>query len=114
MNTAALWATTLSMFVVAVTSLARASDTPKKPQDGCALAAFNDYIKTNTALLTQAGPILTVEAQIAQRRLQEEFCARFVRCEDADPNGLPFRADFAKCLEDEALEQYDAVRRGGE
>jgi hypothetical protein len=113
MNTIASRVTTGATFAITLT-MACAADAPKTPQDECALAAFNDYTKVSTALLTQADPILSVEAQITRRRLQEEFCARFVYCEDTNPNGFSFRAEFAKCLEDEALEQYDAIRRGGE
>jgi hypothetical protein len=48
------------------------------------------------------------------RRLQEQYCLRFVECL-YDPNiqslTLPYRAAFASCLKDEALEEYNAAPR---
>jgi hypothetical protein len=53
----------------------------------------------------------SVDSQIAIRRLEEEFCLRFIHCILDDQNTLNFTAAFNSCLEDEALEKYDAIPR---
>jgi hypothetical protein len=40
------------------------------------VAAMTDYTKANLALMQQGSPAMSVEATIAQRRLEEEFCLR--------------------------------------
>jgi hypothetical protein len=76
------------------------------------VAAMTDYTKANLALMQQGSPAMSVEATtIAQRRLEEEFCLRFVRCVLDDENSLRFTSAFDTCLRDEALEKYDAVGR---
>jgi len=75
------------------------------------VAAMTDYNKANLALMQQGTPLMSVEATIAQRRLQEQFCLRFVQCVLSDPSSLPFIAAFDSCLSDEALEKYDAMPR---
>jgi hypothetical protein len=82
-----------------------------EPQNACGVAAMTDYTKANLALMQQSSPALSVEATIAQRRLEEEFCLRFVRCVLDDENSLRFTSAFDTCLRDEALEKYDAVGR---
>jgi len=76
----------------------------------CGEAAMTEYIKANLALLQQGAP-MSVEATIAQRRLQEQFCLRFARCAITDESSLRFLGAFDSCLQDEALEKYDAVPR---
>jgi hypothetical protein len=80
-------------------------------QNACGTAAMTEYNRANLALLQQGTPLMSVEATIAQRRLEEDFCLRFVRCVLSDPNSLQFRSAFDTCLRDEALEKYDAVGR---
>jgi hypothetical protein len=86
-------------------------------QNECAYTAAVNYNQANLALLQQQGsaPLMSVETAIAQRRLQEQFCQQFSRCLYPDPNNqsltLPYLAAFLSCLEDEALEKYDAVPR---
>jgi hypothetical protein len=106
------------LFLVGVVVAALASDsaaqTPTASQDkakACAVAAKTDYIKQNLALENQETPLLSVEGTIAQRRLEEQYCLRFVRCFYDDPKDLAFQAEFNSCLEDEALEKYEAVPR---
>ena len=84
-----------------------------KPEDVCAVAAFQDFDRQNLALLQQRTPLLSVEGLIAQRRLEEQFCVRFVECElGAVPTGdVRFQAEFSSCLQDGSLEKYDAVPR---
>jgi hypothetical protein len=77
----------------------------------CGVAAMTDYNKANLALIQQGTPLMSVEATIAQRRLEEDFCLRFVRCVLTDQTSLQFIAAFDSCLSDEVLEKYDAVPR---
>src|SRR6516165_8759139 len=83
------------------------SDSKKERTEDCATAVMTDYAKANDAL----GPatVMSVEAAIAQRRLQEEYCLRFVRCSLDDQNSAIFRVQFDSCLKDEALEKYGAI-----
>ena len=74
----------------------------------CASAALADYSRQSLALL-QAVPLdslPSVEAVIARRRLQEGYCLRSTHCfydETLNSAGdLAFRAEFAKCLDEEA------------
>jgi hypothetical protein len=105
----------LALSVVAVlASESVAKQPPTASQDqakACAVAAKTDYIKENLALLNQGTPLLSVEGTITQRRLEEQYCLRFVRCFYGDPNDLAFKAEFNSCLEDESLEKYEAVPR---
>ena len=73
-----------------------------EPQNARGVAATTDYTKANLALMQQSSPALSVEATIAQRRLEEKFCLRFVRCVLDDGNSLRFRSAFDTCLRDEA------------
>jgi hypothetical protein len=101
----------LALAIIVSAHAQGAPQPPRGPQNACELAAFNDYIKENNTLLQAAVPIMSVEATIAQRRLEEQFCARFVQCGIADTSSVPFRAIFAACLRDEALEKYEAVQK---
>jgi len=85
------------------------SDSKKEQTEDCATAAMTDYVKANDALVQQTATVMSVEATIAQRRLQEEYCLRFVRCSLDDQNSAIFGVQFDSCLKDEALEKYDAV-----
>jgi hypothetical protein len=66
----------------ALATLAKAESESKKErtEDACVTAAMTDYVKANDALVQQTATVMSVEATIAQRRLQEEYCLRFVRC----------------------------------
>jgi hypothetical protein len=86
------------------------SDSKKKEQtEECSAAAMTDYVKANDALVQQTATVMSVEATIAQRRLQEEYCLRFVRCSLDDQNSAIFQVQFDSCLKDEALEKYGAI-----
>ena len=54
------------------------SDSKKEQTEDCATAAMTDYVKANDALVQQTATVMSVEATIAQRRLQEDYCLRFV------------------------------------
>jgi hypothetical protein len=101
-----LMAITLS----ALATLAMAeSDSKKEQTENCATAAMTDYVKANDALVQQTATVMSVEATIAQRRLQEDYCLRFVRCSLSDQNSAIFRVQFDSCLKDEALEKYRVI-----
>ena len=70
---------------------------------------MTDYVKANDALAQQTATVMSVETTIAQRRLQEEYCLRFVRCSLDDQNSAKFQVQFDSCLKDEALEKYGAI-----
>lgn len=83
---------------------------PAFPQSApCLESALRDYTRTNLALLTQSFPIMTVEAVIAQRRLQEGYCVRVAICRVGQPStpalAIAYAAMFSACLRDEAAEQ---------
>jgi len=80
-------------------------------KDACGVAAMTDYSKAKLALLQKDSPLMSVDGAIAERRLEEEFCLRFVQCILDDSNSLQFKSGFLSCLRDEALEKYDAVAR---
>ena len=66
------------------------SDSKKEQTEDCVTAAMTDYAKANDALVQQTAAVMSVEATIAQRRLQEEYCLRFVRCSLDDQNSAYF------------------------
>jgi hypothetical protein len=72
----------------------------------CILAAFKQYNAANLAILQGASPIMTIEATVAQRRLQEQYCLSYARCVVAGipPSAvaIPLAASFSECLHDEA------------
>jgi hypothetical protein len=84
-----------------------------KPEGACAIAAFRDYTRQKIALSQRATPFLSVESLIAQRRLEEQFCQHLVQCDlgAVANDDVRFGAEFSSCLQDEALEKYDAVPR---
>jgi hypothetical protein len=79
--------------------------------NACAAAALEDYTRQRVALSQSpdALPIASVEMAIAERRLQEQFCLKYVTCMVGDPSNrsldLPFRAEFSTCLRREAEEE---------
>jgi hypothetical protein len=76
---------------------------------------MGDYVKANTALLTSVPLVMTVEATVAQRRLQEQYCLRAAFCEVAggtlEDRTMRVALSFNKCLEEEAKEKYELVAR---
>jgi len=101
-----LMAITLSALATPATA---ESDSEKERTEDCATAVMTEYVKANDALLQETATVMSVEATIAQRRLQEEYCLRFVRCSLDDQNSAIFRVQFDSCLKDEALEKYGAI-----
>jgi hypothetical protein len=83
-------------------------------QNQCTLKVYQDYLKNQTARPTDVEKLLSVESILAERRLQERFCLQFVECltdHDNQQAAIIKGAQFSRCLEDEALEEYDAVPR---
>ena len=104
------WVAQQWTFVVAPSELVAESDSKKeRVEDACVTAAMTDYVKANDALVQQTATVMSVDATIAQRRLQEEYCLRFVRCSLDNPNSAIFRVQFDSCPKDEALEKYEAI-----
>ena len=98
------------LFAIAIVAPVKAQEAPKD----CAVAALTEYNRANLALLTQS-PLMSIESTIAQRRLQEHYCLQFATCVVGSPDSsvkqLQYNAAFDSCLQDEALEKYDAVPR---
>ena len=95
--------------ILASPAMAESDSKKERTEDACATAAMSDYLKANNALVQQTATVMSVETTIAQRRLQEEYCLRFVRCSLDDPNSAIFRVQFDSCLKDEALDKYEAI-----
>jgi hypothetical protein len=102
-----LMAMTLS--ALGTPAMAESDSKKERTEDACAAAALTEYVKANDALVQQTATVMSVEATIAQRRLQEEYCLRFVRCSLDDQNSAIFGVQFDSCLKDKALEKYDAI-----
>lgn len=88
-------------------------------QNQCATQAFTNYNNAKLTLFQQNGVGPSVQQIIAERRLQEEFCAQFAKCvlvlnANSQLVALEYAASFDSCLRDEALEEYDAVARTGD
>jgi hypothetical protein len=79
-------------------------------KSACGDAAISDF-RTRLAAMQEESPVLPVESMIAVRRLEEQFCLRFVRCTHSDPNTIQFRASFESCLHDEAMEKFEGEVR---
>jgi hypothetical protein len=99
----------IALSILAAPAMAESDSKKERADDACVTAAMSDYLKANNALVQQTATVMSVETTIAQRRLQEEYCLRFVRCSLDDPNSAIFRVQFDSCLKDEALEKYEAI-----
>jgi hypothetical protein len=87
-----LMAITLS--ALAIPAMAESDSKKERTDDACATTAMTDYVKANDALVQQTATVMSVEATIAERRLQEEYCLRFVRCSLDDQNSAIFGVQF--------------------
>ena len=99
----------IALSILAAPAMTESNSKNERAEDACVTATMSDYRKANNALVQQTGTVMSVETTIAQRRLQEEYCLRFVRCSLDDPNSAIFRVQFDSCLKDEALEKYEAI-----
>jgi hypothetical protein len=111
---------TSSLCVLALATVAAHAQSKSRPQrdsqkneaqTACGVAAATDYNKANLTLMQQGTPLMSVEAMIAQRRLEEQYCLRLVRCTLDNPNSLLFEAAFDACLSDVALAPAFSNRR---
>jgi hypothetical protein len=109
--TLAAWHCLLAIAAHAQSTPQSPRGSPRTAEGACGVAAMTEYLKANLALMQQGSPLMSVEAIIAQRRLQEQYCLRFVRCVVSDQTSLRYITAFDSCLRDEALEKYDAEPR---
>jgi hypothetical protein len=91
------------------TSSIAASKDQDSPQYRCVVAAFSDYSKANIARLSQPpAQLLSIETEIAGRRLREQYCLRYAGClatNTTDQAGmLQHSAVFSTCLSEEEHE----------
>ncbi|MGA9598667.1 MAG: hypothetical protein WBS22_00105 [Methylocystis sp.] len=77
----------------------------------CRAAALIAYNDANLKLMASAGVPMAMDAIIAQRRLQEQYCAGIARCHSLtlpkQQSTMVFDMDFDNCLRDEAMEKYE-------
>jgi hypothetical protein len=100
--------------VIPIRATAAPADATQPAQKECAVAAFSTYNKALIALLQQDASMpplhSTVELTIARRRLQEQFCLQFARCNFSDTTNKFFAVEYSKafnsCVRDEVLEEY--------
>ncbi len=70
---------------------------------------MGEYVAANSAILSSSAPVMSVELLIQQRRLEEQFCRRFVNCAvTGAPESIQFATAFSSCLREEAMEKYEA------
>jgi hypothetical protein len=97
----------IAVLAILLSNVAARADEPK---NACHEGAIADF-KRRLDLIQQQSPVLSVDATIAVRRLEEEFCVRFVRCTFNDRESVRFRANFESCLHDEAMEKFETDER---
>jgi hypothetical protein len=80
----------------------------------CLSSARDDFQNSRLALLEQPPP-RTIQAIVSERRLEEEYCLRTARCVTKDTAGktaeMQASIEFSNCLEELALDKYDAKKR---
>ncbi len=88
-----------------------ASATAADQESACRAAALITYNDANLKLMASAGVPMAMDAIIAQRRLQEQYCASVARCHSVtlqkQQTTMVFDMDFDNCLRDEAMEKYE-------
>ena len=88
-------------------AIAATADTPEAKRQ-CSVAAMTNYAKATLEFLQQVAKEFypTVEMQVLQRRMQEQFCLEFVKCNFPDTSSQPAATEyliaFDKCLREEA------------
>jgi len=90
-------------FATLLSSAATPADEAKDPRVLCGVAAATEYNKA-TLDLWNPTEIISVESQIAQRRLRENYCLKLARCL-TDGSSLALGAAFSGCLKDEEAEK---------
>lgn len=81
-------------------------------QEACTTAVTKAYLAAgysiSTKQLQNVHTLMSVEARIAKRRLQEEYCFRFAECLYPNRKTLEYQSAFGSCLDDEERNQFDA------
>lgn len=97
----------LTVFLLIAANALAAPDT----NETCVMTAFKEFNDANTALLLHSGSPMPIEATLAQRRLQEDYCGKQAHCvTDALPaqeRSMVLDSAFSDCLEQEAKEKYE-------
>lgn len=95
----------LWLLFVCFAAPAAADDPTAAAQTACAVAAVTEFNTANLALL-KSQPVMSIDTQIAQRRLQEGYCLKYAHClidvlkiAEAD---LALSAEFSHCLDEGA------------
>jgi hypothetical protein len=72
----------------------------------CVQKAFKEYNSANLSLLQNGSPLMTVDAAVAQRRLEEAYCLQVATCVTrASASAIQYRGMFSSCLRDLAGEK---------
>ena len=81
--------------------------------DPCIDTAYAQYYAASRQLKAPT-PILSLEALLLQRRLQEDYCQRVTTCAESkikETSPAIRSSIFSLCLQRETLFEYDAVLR---
>jgi hypothetical protein len=100
--------------LVIVTALLYATACASADEAACVDAAFGEYSRANISIMTQSAPVMSIDATIAQRRLQEKYCLQVAQCrEDGQGSAALIATMFSTCLDDEARERLKIRDRAG-
>lgn len=93
---------------VTVASLALVGAAKADATTECMTKAFTEYNANNIAIYASTDLPLPPEKVVAQRRLEEQYCARVAIClaSKYQNNRLLVSTYFSDCLQDEAEEKY--------
>lgn len=97
------------VILLLLTAAQASAEEMSKDQTDCAAKALSDYVAQGLALsnavFQRKRPVDTVADVLARRRLEESYCARFVRCIGTSEQieGV----QFSKCLDLEAEERHN-------
>lgn len=73
-------------------------------QDACLRLALDSHIEARQTLLDTAGPIMSPDAQIMRRRLDEKYCLQVTSCglqgQSDDTRAMMASALFSSCLKE--------------
>jgi hypothetical protein len=92
--------------LVIVAALSFTTSSASADEAACVDAAFGEYSKANIAIMTRSAPVMSIDATIAQRRLQEQYCLQVAQCRvDGQDSAALIATMFSTCLDDEARER---------
>lgn len=99
-----------SGIAVALSAVITTSALAANDESACLAAALDAYTKANLTLIGSAGVPMPANALIAQRRLEEEYCARATECLAArlpgDQRAMQSDVLFSSCLRAKAKDKY--------